>query len=392
MRLSRYYLLLIACVLGMSVESVESAHSDGNSASAPPQLVRRRKSDSIVHHEPLITENPPDRSNDHIVYDEEYDDEDSEEDSNDEKDSFDDSTVTILPPNHELHAILLNAQKDAEELLSIPNFPIPMTEQFASLANSYFTLDNYNLFVFFLKSFRFENLEDPKTLWNLLHLCRNNSKYFDVIMITQISCIFINIRSFWHEMLHIDQVQSDTDDRSQCKSLHPSFHWAFQHFRKILNDENVHCGYYASFCIMNLIVDAKDPYPKSLVKAILNYPDIELNVSLEGNCIALYTMGLPGLPEYYPNLILSHPRLDVNHIVDATERIHGHIICHVPAMPLIMHSFIYLNMRALKVLWFNPNLKVTPMIYPFFQLLRLAFMVFFFHFWDSSNSDWRHVN
>lgn len=396
MRLSRYYMLLIASVLGLSLGTVESAHSDGKLT--PSLLVPRRRSNSVSCHEQHVAESfleQPEVSVEDV--EEEYDEEEGEYDvsASDETSSMATSslpeTCSVIIPAHELYGILLDARELAEGILSSLRYPIPETDQFASLASSYFRSNNYKFFVLLLKRFKFDQLENADPLWNLLHVCRNDEDFFKIVLISQTLCILKNFRSFWYEMIHIDQVQSDCEDRTQCKTLHKSFHWAFEHFRMTFDDKGHHYGILASLCVMNLLLDVEGPYPKSLIKAVVNLPGIELNVSLQGSCIALYTMGLPRLPEYYHKLILSDPRLDINRIVPATVRVHGHIVCHVPAMPLFMHSFIYLNSRALRILWFNPNLTVGHLIVPFFKLLRLAFLVFLFRFLDPRGRERRDI-
>ena len=390
MRASRYYLLLVFALLGIKVES---ALSEVNL----DQLDRRDSNSATA------VESPADNG-DEIVQESiqpqvfiEIEGNIGSVDSIDvteasEADEADEIVPEPIPINL-LHAILLEAQDTAENFLknATPN-QIPQTLQFASLASSYFHTNNLKFFNLFLENFEFDHLESALPLWELLIICRYDKDFFKAILRTQFHCILKNFRSFWYEMLYIGQVQTESELRSQCKGLHQSFYWAFEFFSRLADEKRRPFTVLASLCILNLIMDDEEnPYPKSLVKAILNLDGIELNVSVNGACIALHTMGLPRLPEYYPKLILSHPKLDVNYIVPATHRGNGHITCHVPAMPLIMHALIYLNLHAFMILLYRPELKLKPLIMPFFQLLRLAFLYFYFYFMDPKDSEPREI-
>ena len=399
MRLSRYYLLLIWTVLGLT---------NGSSAMEPNQVnrgsqgSRGRRTNSLTRSTSLGTDtastqiadlNSNSSSSSASVAVSDVSEDSSEESSSEESSSSSDSEPEIIIPPDELFQILLQAGEIAETILTKRRlYPIPYTIAFAQLASLYAHNGNLKFFNLFLRRFVFFQLGDAVPLWNLLCNCRDAKDYFMIILSTQEFAILNNFRSFWHLMLHIDLVRAGSFERIQCENLHQSFLWAFEYFSQPIDSKgNTHAGY-ASLCIFNLLMDDENrPFPKNLVKAVLNIPGIELNVSHEGSPVALFLMGLPKLPEYYYNSILANPSLDVNCIVPATHRSHGHITCHVPAMPLLLHAFIYMNMRALKILWFNPNLKVAQLIVPFFKLLRLAFLFFFFHFWDSNSKKARNI-
>ena len=401
MRLSRYYLVMIWAVLGLTNGSSVMEPNQMNRGSQGSQMNQGSHTNSLTKENARVTSSTSTQiadlnsissssSSASVAASDVSDDSSGESSSG--SDSETENVPIIIPPK-ELFEILLQAGELAETILTNPlRYPIPYTKSFAQLAGSYARTGNLKFFALFLGRFDFIQLGEAVPLWLLLRDCRNAEKFFKVILLTQTFAILNNFRSFWHVMLHIDQVEADSFERSQCKNLHQSFYWAFEYFRKPIDTKGTCHAAYASLCIFNLLMDDEErPFPKSLVKAVLNVPGIELNVSHEGSPVALFLMGLPKLPEYYHNLILANPSLDVNCIVPATQRSHGHITCHVPAMPLLLHAFIYMNMRALKILWFNPNLKVAQLIVPFFKLLRLAFLFLFFHFWDSNSKEARNI-
>lgn len=410
MRLSRY---LLVWILNASLED-SVLGSNNLSLRTEEETLELVSSEGIVE-APLSVEIEGDkrleRSMSERDYEADEEEEDDEDDDDDDEDDSEDSEVNSSDSEsssvstlnesrqgvpisaHMLHGILLDAGDMAMSFLTNPSFQIPHDETFASLASSYFYSNNYTIFVRFMERFNFYRLDDIQPLWDILHLCRNDFMFFIVILSTQNDFIVANFRSFWYEMLYIDIVRSETETSNiRCKTLHQSFRWAFQYFCEVLNEKGRPHNAFASFCIFNLLLDDKDsPYPKSLIKEILILPGIELNFSVNGCCMALYLLGLPKLPEYYHNLILSETRLDVNYLVPPMYRRCRHIVCYVPEMPLFLHSLIYLNFRALRILWFHPNLKVLPLIMPFFRLIRLALMCFFFLFWDSKDMEQRNI-
>lgn len=289
-------------------------------------------------------------------------------------------------PNQDIYDNLL-LDPHAQDLLSSSTFSIPVSDRFALLPFIYFNQGRFDLFKLFLDKFDYSKVK-PIILSGLIFECRNKREYFMTILESQHQVIFGSFRSFWDLMLQIETFDIDEDENesnpnNKFISLHQSVHWAFEHFASLIDEHQQLLTKHASLCIFNLLLDnPKNPFPESLLKEVLKLPGIELNVSIKGSCVALFTLGLPQLPEYYPKLILSDPRLNVNCIVPATNRSRGHIICHVPPLPLFWHALIYLNMRALKILWANKNLHVLPLIPSFFKLLRLALIFLFFHFWD----------
>ena len=291
--------------------------------------------------------------------------------------------------NQDVFNDLLNSSI-AQDLLSSSDFSIPVSDRFALLPFIYFNQDRFDLFKLFLEKFDYSKA-NPIILSGLIVECRNNRECFLNILEAQHQVIFGNFRSFWDLMLQIevsDIVEDENEPISNMKfaSLHQSVRWAFEHFAALKDEFQQPLTKYASLCIFNLLLDnPRNPFPETLLKDVLNLPGIELNVSLKGSCVALFTLGLPQLPEYYPKIILSDQRLNVNCIVPATNRSRGHITCHVPPLPLFWHALIYLNIRALKILWANKNLHVLPLIPSFFKLLRLALIFFFYHFWDGKS-------
>jgi hypothetical protein len=270
-------------------------------------------------------------------------------------------------------------------LLSSSSFSIPTSDRFALLPFIYFNQGRLDLFKLFLEKLNYRKY-NPIILSGLIAECCNNRQYFLTILKTQHHVIFGSFRSFWDLMLQIDvyvENDSEADPNSTIVTLHRSVRWAFEYFATSIDEFRQPLTKHASLCIFNLLLDnPKNPFPESLLKEVLELPGIELNVAFRGSCVALFTLGLPQLPEYYPKLILSDPRLNVNCIVPATNRSHGHITCHVPPLPLFWHALIYLNWRALRILWNNKNLNVLPLIPSFFKLLRLALIFLFYHLWD----------
>lgn len=306
--------------------------------------------------------------------------------------SFGVINLRTIGPNQDVYTDLLNGAR-ALDLLNSPDFIIPELDRFGLLPFIYFHQQRSDLFDLFFKKFDFGKV-NPVILSGLLVECRNNRKYFVTILETQHQLIVDNFRSFWDLMLKIEPRPTDEElleDEQQSNAnitvLRQSFIWAFEHFAKLTDEKQQPLARYASFSIFNLLMaDPGNPFPESLLQDVLNLSGIELNVALKGSCVALFTLGLPRLPEYYPKLILSDPRLNVNCIVPATDRKHGHITCHVPDLPLFWHALIYQNMRALKILWANNNLHVLSLIPSFFSLLRLTLIFLFYCFWDGKSS------
>lgn len=296
----------------------------------------------------------------------------------------------------------------ARNLLNSPDFSIPNHPKFGLMPLVYLGQQRFYLFKLFVKKFNYKKV-NASILSKLLVETRNKREYFVALLQAQHQLILNSFRSFWDLMLQIEADESiealngngdgngngededeDEDEirkqRYRFTNLHQSFYWAYEHFTPLLDESNQPLSKYASFCIFNLLLDNYwDVFPESLLEQVLALPGIELNVSMKGSCVALFTLGIPQLPKYYPELILSDPRLEINCIVPATIRKHGHIICHVPPLPLFWHALIYQNSRALAILWANKNLHVLPLIPSFFQLLRLAFLFFFFSLWDGKS-------
>ena len=294
-------------------------------------------------------------------------------------------------PHQQIYEFLFDESTPVADILSAPDFSIPVYDRFALLPFVYLKqnrrLEDFRLF---LDKFDYSKV-DSVVLSNLLVECRNKREFFLAILESQHKLIVASFRSFWDLMLHIDAseiVRNENESSSNANFviLHQSAHWAFQHFATLTDDKGRPLTKFASFCIFNLLLDdCTNPFPETLLKGVLNLSGIELNVSLNGNCVALFTLGLSKLPEYYPRLILSDDRLNVNCIVPATLRKHGHITCQVPQLPLFWHALIYQNIRALKILWANKNLHVFPLIPSFFQLLRLTLLFLFFRLWDGKS-------
>lgn len=216
----------------------------------------------------------------------------------------------------------------------------------------------------------FESLEDTR-FKELLYITRNHKPLLFNVLEQNRLLIRRDFLAFWDIMM---AMPSEDVNEAMYTRLHQSVHWAFEYFRPI-DQEHV-----ASFCLFHLLLnDPTDPLPESMVQSVLELPGIDLNASRDNSCIALFTLGVPSLPAYYPNLILSDPRLDVNCIVPATVRRCRHISCHVPDLPLFWHALIYQNYHAAWVLFQNRNLHVLPLIPSFFVLLRL-FLIFGFYF------------
>lgn len=303
--------------------------------------------------------------------------------------SYRNINLRVHGSNQELFDDLLRDPVNLE-LLSSTDFSIPVSDRFALLPFIYFHQERFDLFKLFLQKFDYSKV-NPIIISGLIVECRNNREYFLKILEAQHQVIFESFRSFWDLMLQIE-VSEIVDDENESipntkfATLHQSVRWAFEHFAALKDDFDQPLAKYASLCIFNLLLNnPRNPFPESLLKDVLSLPGIELNVSFKGSCVALFTLGLPQLPEYYPKIILSDQRLNVNCIVPATNRSRGHITCHVPPLPLFWHALIYLNMRALRILWANKNLHVLPLIPSFFKLLRLALIFLFYHFWDGKS-------
>lgn len=307
--------------------------------------------------------------------------------------SFDVINLRTNGPDQDVYTSLLNGAP-AFDLLNSPDFVIPAFDRFGLLPFIYFHQQRSDLFTLFFQKFDFGKV-NPMILSGLLVECRNNREYFVIILETQHQLIVDNFRSFWDLMLKIEPLreeekqllEDDQQSNANITALHQSFIWAFEHFSTQIDEKQQPLARYASFSIFNLLMgDPENPFPESLLQDVLNIPGIELNVAFKGSCVALFTLGLPRLPEYYPRLILSDPRLSVNCIVPATDRKRGHITCHVPDLPLFWHALIYQNLRGLKILWANNNLHVLPLIPSFFTLLRLTLLFLFYYFWDGKAS------
>lgn len=292
----------------------------------------------------------------------------------------------------EIYGVLQNANAYSESALLCQELSIPHNDKFANLPLIYMNKNNLYLFVLFMEKFDYSKV-NLAIFWNIvLHSIAGNLHYFEAILATQQELIFNNFRTFWYRLMSIDvitemdEVGDEIVNRSKCKIVHPAVKFALQFFAKVAHPEDnseQNPLKFASFCIFDLLFeDAYSPFPESFLAGILKISKIDLNSAREGNCVALHTLGRKRLPDYYYQMILTNPKLNVNCIVPATLRKHGHISCQVPPLPLFWHALIYQNYRGMSQLWANKNLDVLPLVPSFFQLLRLAILFFFFYCWD----------
>ena len=322
--------------------------------------------------------------------------EEDEQDRSAEGSTFSQVNINLKEiSNKDLYAILRKNDYIAQAALSSEDLVIPHNEYFARIPLIYLRAGDLDTFQNFMGKFDYGQVQ-LCNVWEIVLECtQSHADYLEIVLVTQHHLIIGNFRTFWYQLMAIDartrldESGEEVLDRSNCKNIHPAVQFSFLHFAKLsdpLDESEKALKKYCSFCIFDLLFDEPNhPFPKSFVKSVLRIPGIDFNASRDGNCVALYTLSRHRLPDYYYRYILSDSRLDVNCIVPSTKRKHGHISCQVPALPLFWHSLIHYNMRGMKILWANEKLHVSPLVYPFFQLLRLAFLFFFFRYWDGKN-------